>query len=267
MSFLRLIHNPMESVTLIKIGGSVITDKKRPYTARKDIIRNLAKEIKKIKTPVVLSHGVGSFAHTSAAKYGGKKGYTSTIGIATVAFDVLKINTIVMDILLQEGIPAVSVRPMSMFYSEEGKLKQHNLALIPEILQQHLIPVVSGDVILDKKWNSTIYSGETTLNKIALYLKHKGISVKKIIQVMNENGLYDHQKQTIPTLTVKEWKTAEQCIEHPLYADVTGGMKHKVEDALRMTQYGFQTWLVNGNTPAELLLACQGQFIHGTIIR
>ncbi len=257
----------MDPVTLIKIGGSVITDKSKPYTARRDVIRKLAKQIKKLKGPLVLSHGVGSFAHTSAAKYGGKKGYSSRIGIATVAFDALTINSIVMEILLEQGIPAVAISPASMFLTEEGELKNHNLSVIPELLKQNLIPVVYGDVIWDKKWKSTIYSGETTLNKIAVYLRRSGTPVRKIIQVVNANGMYDDKKQTIPSITQKEWNNAQQYIETMSYVDVTGGMKHKIEDALKMTKYGFQTWLINGNMPEELLLAYQGQTIHGTIIR
>ena len=43
---------------------------------------------------------------------------------------------------------------------------------------QGLIPVIYGDVIWDKKWKSTIYSGETTLNKIGIYLTRNLTPVK-----------------------------------------------------------------------------------------
>jgi len=36
----------MKELTLIKLGGSLITDKGKPYTAEPQVIRRLAKEIK-----------------------------------------------------------------------------------------------------------------------------------------------------------------------------------------------------------------------------
>ena len=39
----------MEKITIIKLGGSLITDKSRPMVAREKIIARLAQEIKKEK--------------------------------------------------------------------------------------------------------------------------------------------------------------------------------------------------------------------------
>src|SRR3989344_5723934 len=115
----------MKNVILVKFGGSIITDKNIPYKARPDAIRSLAKELKRVKNvSIVLAHGQGSFAHTSAKEFGGKKGYKSKWGIAKVARDAMEINRIVMDILIEEGVPAVSLRPMSMIQTSAGKIKK-----------------------------------------------------------------------------------------------------------------------------------------------
>ena len=236
----------MKDVILVKFGGSIITDKNVPYKARPDIIRRLARELKKIKdTSIVLAHGQGSFAHTSAKEFGGKKGYKSKWGIAKVASDVMDINKIVMDILLEEGLPAVSLRPMSMMITEAGKLKNNLFEIVEEVINQGLIPVVYGDVIWDKKWKSTIYSGETTLNEIGIYLSKKGFKVNKIIQVGETNGVYDNKGNTIPAINKKNWKNIEHYIFKSTKADVTGAMKHKIENALSISSYGIETWITN----------------------
>ena len=257
----------MKKVILIKLGGSIITDKNTPYKARPDVIRRLAKELKKIKdVSVVLSHGVGSFAHTSAKKFGGKKGYKSKWGIAKVAHDVMDINKIVMDILLEEGLPAVSLRPMSMMITDAGKLKNNLFEIVEETLNQGLMPVVYGDVIWDKKWKSTIYSGETTLNEIGIYLSKRGFKVDKIIQVGETNGVYDDKGKTIPSISKRNWKSIQQYVFNSRRADVTGAMKHKIENALLIANKGIKTWITNGIIPNQLFNVLHGKNIRGTII-
>ncbi len=258
----------MKNVILIKFGGSIITDKSVPYKARPVVIRKLAQELKKIKdVSIVLSHGVGSFAHTSAKEFGGKKGYKSKWGIAKVANDVMNINKIVMDILLEEGLPAISLRPMSMMMISEGKLKKEMFEIVEEVISQDLIPVIYGDVIWDKKWKSTIYSGETTLNKIGLYLSQKGYKINKIIQVGETNGVYDDRGKTIPEINKRNWKSIEKYVFNSKRTDVTGAMKHKIENALSIAGKGIQTWITNGILPNELGYALQGKNIHSTIIK
>lgn len=256
-----------KEVILIKFGGSIITDKNVPYKARPDIIKRLAKELKGIKdTSIILAHGSGSFGHTSAKEFGGKKGYKSKWGIAKVARDAMEINRIVMDILVEEGLPAISLRPMSMIMTDDGKIKSHFFKIIEEVVNQDLMPVVYGDVIWDKKWKTTIFSGETTLNEIGLYLSKKGYKVNKIIQVGETNGVYDDNGKTIPAINKRNWKNMEQYVFSSKRTDVTGAMHHKIENALSISSSGIKTWITNGITPNELFNALNNKNNHGTII-
>ena len=258
----------MKNLILIKFGGSIITDKNVPYKARPDVIKRLAQELKKIKdVSIVLAHGVGSFAHTSAQEFGGEKGYKSKWGIAKVARDAMEINRIVMDILIEEGLPAVSLRPMSMMITDAGKLKNNLFEIIEETLNQGLMPVVYGDVIWDKKWKSTIYSGEKTLNEIGIYLSKKGFKVNKIIQVGETNGVYDDKGKTIPAINKRNWKSVERYVFDSKRTDVTGAMKHKIENALSIAEKGIQTWITSGIVPNAFYRALHGKIIHGTIIQ
>ena len=241
-----------QKIILIKLGGSVITHKDEEYTARPSVIRQLAKEIKKAKIPVVLSHGAGSFAHTSATKYGGKKGYKSLLGIAEVARDAMELNRIVMDILLEEKLPVVSLRPMSMMVTKEGKIKKNMFEIVRMTLDQGLIPVVYGDVIWDQTWKSTIFSGETTLSSIAIYLQKQGFAIQKVIQVGITDGVYDENGRTIPEITKESFLQMKKFFFTMKTADVTGGIQHKIEEALQVARLGIPTIVVNGIRKKEL---------------
>jgi isopentenyl phosphate kinase len=256
----------LKKITLVKLGGSVITDKKVPYVAKVKVIKRLAKELKACPTPLIIAHGSGSFGHTSAALFGGKKGYKTTIGLAKVARDAMEINRIVMDILVNEDLPAISFRPLSMIMTNKGKTGSVFFKSLEEALAQGLIPVVYGDIILDKEWKSTIYSGETTLNNIALYLKDKGFSINKIIEVGETNGVYNDKKETIREITKTSWLKTKQFIFNPNRVDVTGGMTHKISEALTIAKKGIETLIINGNKTNELSNAILGKQTKGTVI-
>ena len=55
---------------LIKLGGSIITNKENPLSARRKTIDNILKQIRKIKEPKVIVHGGGSYGHYWSVKYG-----------------------------------------------------------------------------------------------------------------------------------------------------------------------------------------------------
>ena len=257
----------MKNIILIKLGGSIITDKRIPYTAKISVIRRFAKELRVFNNNIILAHGSGSFGHTSAVKYGGKKGYKNLKGIAKVAGDAMEINRIVMDILIKEGLPVVSFRPMSMILTNEGEVENSFFEPIEAALNQGLIPVVYGDVIWDKKWKSTIYSGETILNRIGIYMKNNGFIIDKIIQVGETNGVYDDKKNTIPVITNKTWPNFKKFVFGLKVNDVTGGMEHKVEDALKMADLGIKTFLINGVIKNELSNALLNIKVEGTLIQ
>ncbi len=62
-------------LTFLKLGGSLITDKDSPHTARPEILRRLADEIVAARQSnpamqLLIGHGSGSFGHMPAKKYG-----------------------------------------------------------------------------------------------------------------------------------------------------------------------------------------------------
>lgn len=256
-----------KELILIKLGGSAITDKNIPYKTRPEVIERLAKELKPfIKNyKFVISHGAGSFAHTSAVKYGGKKGYKSLLGISTVSRDASKLNQIVVDILVENKIPAISMRPMSMILASNGKLLDNFFEPISEMLNQDLIPVVYGDVIWDKKWKSTIFSGEKVISELVNYIS-KDYKVKKIIQVGNTDGVYDLENKTIKVIDKSNLSELENIFTENKKIDVTGGMKHKVATSIELSKKGITTAIVNGLKVNELKKVLSNKEFKGTII-
>lgn len=257
----------IKHLTVLKLGGSCITDKTQPYTPDTLCIQNIARQIKKNKQPLLIAHGSGSFGHTSAKKYGGKKGYLHRYGIAKVAHDAMQINAIVMSIFLEEKVPAISVRPLSMMHTQEGKVKEHVFSIIEDLLAQNLIPVLYGDVIIDRSWKTTIYSGEQTLFEIILYLLERKFQINKVIYAGNTDGVYDEAMEVIPHITEKDWQKLQHCIFKNEQNDITGGMDHKIEQALLLAKKEIPTWIINGKRPQAIQNALVNRFEYATEIR
>jgi len=254
------------AITIIKLGGSIITDKSRPYIPNLPVLKRLAREIKKSGVPVIIVHGAGSFAHTSAKKYGGKKGYSSQIGISRVFNDAIKINNVVVECLISKRLPAISFRPNSLFVARGGKMKYHNLDAVLLSLKQELIPVLYGDVILDEKWKTTIFSGETIILHLVLFLQKKDIKVEKVIQVGRTDGVQDENGKTIRQISLTSFKKYKKTIFGSNETDVTGGMLHKVEVSLVLAKGNVPTSIISGLKKNELYNSLVYDTNSGTLI-
>lgn len=262
----------MKKAILIKLGGSVITDKERPFVARKQAIRRLGKEIKSAQAEsgfkIILSHGGGSFPHVFAAEYQTQRGYRgpkSRKGLSLVADAAIRINRIVMAELLALGLPVVSFSPASFIYAENRQTAKFLSDPFLRALALGFIPVVYGDIVFDSKKGFCIFSGEKTLNLIASILR-KTIKMK-IIYCVDTDGVYNQEGRTIDKITPKSFRQFQQTIHGAAVVDVTGGMFHKVVEALKQTQAsGIETLIINGRKKGVLERAILGKKVRGTLI-
>ncbi|MCK4588562.1 isopentenyl phosphate kinase family protein [Candidatus Woesebacteria bacterium] len=263
----------MENLILIKLGGSLITDKTKPFYARETVIRRLAEEIKEaigsISGKVIVGHGSGSFGHVVAAEYQTQKGIIddkSVKGLVEVADAAVRLNRIVIKNFLRIGLPVFSVAPGSFIIAKKQKPEKFFLRPILQALHTDLIPVVYGDVILDLERGCCIFSTEKILNILAKNFK-KDFKVSRIIHCGDTDGVYDDKGNTIPVITQKSFTKFKKVIGVSRSTDVTGGMLHKVEESLQLaSKTGVEIVILNGSTPHLLKQALLGKQVAGTTV-
>lgn len=241
----------MQNLILIKLGGSLITDKSKPYTPRPKTIALLGKEIKKAisNSPglkLVIVHGSGSFGHTSAAKYQVTEGFSSDQnrwGTCLTHHDARQINQIVIDQLLKVGLSVAAVSPSSILIAKNKQIKKSFFDQLVVLLEKGIIPILFGDVIWDKSQGACIYSGEMILNLLTRYLTKKSFSIKKAIFCGTEDGVYRlSDKKTIPLITPANFATIKKNLQTSQGVDVTGGMLHKVGEALNLVSFRLRSF-------------------------
>lgn len=267
--------NPPNFLTLLKLGGSLITDKNKPFTARPAIINRLGKEIKKAlslnkESQIILTHGGGSFPHVPAKKYGTADGFNDEkgrMGACITANAAAEINRLVIRELLKIDLPVAAIAPSSIFSANNGRLRKSYFDSIEVLLNKEIIPVLYGDVVWDREKGCCIFSGEVSLGITARCLLKKRYKIKRIIQAGIEDGVYEwNNKKLISRITLKNFNRLKKEIRGSAATDVTGGMLHKVKESLKMAKMGIETVIINGNIKGLLYNALIGKAMKGTVI-
>lgn len=262
----------MTSLVLVKIGGSLITDKNKPFSLRESALKTISEEVKKatdLGKQLIIGHGAGSFAHVPAKKYQTHKGISgqeSYRGIAEVADAAARLNRIVVAALLEAGVNAVSISPLTMMTTRNHELETLCLDSLKRALDLGLVPVVYGDQLLDHAIGCTIYSTEKVLGHVGLGLMHEGYVVERIIHCGQTNGVYDADGKTIELITGETIDTYRSAIAGSHGTDVTGGMIHKVEETLAMARQGIPGMIIDGIEHGSLSEAIAGKPVLGTRI-
>ena len=253
---------------ILKLGGSVITNKTKIQTFKKKLMDSLSESIKKSGKQMIIVHGAGSFGHILAKKYELNDGYKNSKqikGFSETHKMVQSLNTLVLKSLLNFDIPAVSISPHSIIKLDNHKLAKMNFKLFEDYLERHFIPVTFGDVVLDKKLVFSICSGDLLVEALAKYFKPE-----KVIFAIDEDGLYtsnpkiDKKAKLIGKTTLKKTKELSTIIDkHP---DVTGGMSGKINTIKSISKLGIETVLLNGNKPERLYKILVGKEAKSTIV-
>jgi len=266
-----------ERLYLIKLGGSLITDKSKPYSARIDVIKRLAKEIKnslKKGMKIILGHGGGSFPHVSASKYQTYKGFIdkdSKYGMSVVHYDAAKLNMIVVEEFLNAGLKIFPLQTSSIAIAKRSKIIDMYVKPIEKLLEFNIIPVLYGDVGIDLEQGCCILSTEEIFRYLAVSLRK--YYEPFIVMCGIVDGLYDKDPLKYPDAKFIEIVNKDNInivrgyLSSSYWIDVTGGMKHKIETLYKLTEYGINSILINCLKDGNLEKFLKGYKVKGTFIK
>ncbi|NQS91591.1 MAG: isopentenyl phosphate kinase family protein [Chloroflexi bacterium] len=254
-------------LVFLKLGGSLITDKLTPRTARPGVIQRIADEIaaalsKNPQLLLVLGHGSGSFGHTSGKKYHTREGVSTRedwLGFAEVWFDAATLNHLVMEALTKAGLAAIAYPPSASVYTEDGKIISWDLSSIQSTLEKRLLPVVFGDVVFDSKRGGTILSTEDLFVHLS-----KNLNPQRILLGGLDPGVwqdYPDCTQLYEELTPVDSDTLRENVSQSNAPDVTGGMADKVQQMLDLISQNpnLESLIFSGAEPGAMYAALLGE--------
>ncbi|MEM4287640.1 MAG: isopentenyl phosphate kinase [Candidatus Caldarchaeum sp.] len=258
----------MRGLVILKIGGSVITDKKVERLFRKDVMDRISREVARCwPTPMVIIHGAGSFGHPIAERYRLSEGFREQRqleGFVKTLQSVKLLNQMVAESLIETGIGAVGIPASMLFVTRKEVIETAHLDLIFSALDIGVIPVTCGDATFDRETKFAVLSGDD----IAVYLA-KALKASKIVFATDVDGVYEYDRET----KVRRLVTKLDFRKHASIfygdvegADVTGGMFNKVETAFQAVKAGVKVVIVNGLVEGRVEAAIKGDPVVGTVL-
>ncbi len=268
----------------LKLGGSLITDKDKPYTPRLDKLADLALEIKTAldanpELVLILGHGSGSFGHTAAKKYGTREGILDPNGhkkllgsiedywkgFSEVRFQAAELTRYVMQTLLEADVPAIPFSPSASMVSNNRKVTSHNALTIRKSLEVRILPVVHGDVAFDEALGGTILSTEDVFAFLATQFPPTRILLAGI-----EAGVWEDfpaRTRLVKQIQLSDYEKMRARIGGSASTDVTGGMKAKVEEMFGLIQKnkGLTVQIFSAEESGYLTRALNGENV-GTLL-
>ncbi len=238
-------------MNLVKLGGSVITHKRRSRpTARRAMIPRLARTLA-AAGPAIVVHGAGSFGHPLAEKYRLKEGADEEAGVraaqvrgaAQALAQVRRLNTLLCDALTAAGAAPAVLFPSSFVTTDDRALTELPAGRFAHLLELGFTPVTCGDVVADAQRGFTILSGDTLMIELA---RARTLRPQRALFVLDQPGVWDDfsaaDRRIIPELD----RTAIEAMQQRELAragasntgaDVTGGLWGKLRAALKIAPH------------------------------
>ena len=278
----------MQELVFLKLGGSLITDKTKPYTARLDVMDDLALQIKTAlqthpNLRLVLGHGAGSFGHVPASEYHTRDGLPPQPtplthrkrdeteenywkGFAEVWYQAEMLNRYLMDALHKAEVRAITLPPSASVISSNGKVSVWDTTPIRMALSAGIVPVIHGDVVFDEVRGGTILSTEDLFMHLT-----RALNPDRILLAGLEKAVWaDFPERTkkIDKITPQSYQEISAGVgKTAAGADVTGGMETKVSQMLELVKESAvaSVQIFSGEDAGNIVYALTGESL-GTLI-
>ncbi len=260
-------------LVFLKLGGSLITDKTRPGKVRAEVLSRLAREIAGLAAgggpALVVGHGSGSFGHPVAERHRLDRPVADTdqvAGVAATQDQAARLHRLVVAELLAAGARPFGWAPSTAVVARDGCPEMVEIGALTGALDLGLLPVVYGDVVVDRVRGASICSTERVFLALAGPLTARGWPVERIVWLGETAGVWDDAGRSLPCLDRRGAAALGGVVGGARGTDVTGGMAHRLEAALTLADRGIESWIVDGREPGRLAVAARGGPGPGTRI-
>jgi isopentenyl phosphate kinase len=252
-------------LAFVKEGGAGITATDEERVANVPVIERALKEIWEAKQDakadggldIVLGHGAGSFGHIPAKRYQTNKGLIngdSRAGAIETELAVMELSSIIAKAGERVGVPVFPIAPSSFAVSVGGNLFKGTVKSIEYALESGFLPLVRGDVMLDKTMGVSIGSTEKVFRFLAKRMKPDIVILGTDVDgVFDMDPIGHSEAKIIPRVDYSNKEAVLLSTGGARKIDVTGGMKKKVEHAIAISRAGgCNVYIVNALTPGTI---------------
>lgn len=246
----------MPRPALVKLGGSLLTDKGGESSFRRPAARRLLSEVAKANLPTVLLHGAGSFGHPQAARHRLGQAKAKPDGVAEVLAAVGALSAQVVSLAQEAGL-----RPLAFPLHHAARIEGDALADLPleaigKAIEEGYTPVLHGTLVRDPALGWRVVSADELMQHLAAEL-----TPRLAVFATNVDGVYDRDPaDTSARLIVRVDGTVAVHGSAGGGADVTGRMAGKLARARAVAAH-CPTLILNGEVKGRLLDALKGKTV------
>ncbi len=264
------MHIVMSRPVLVKLGGSVITDKQRECHFHRAAAKRLVGELAKADVPAVLLHGAGSFGHPAAKRH--RIGVNPVVGaegraaVSGILADVGLLHAQVVELAHNAGLKPVSVPIHLLCQSEGDDLMDFPVDRIMQLLREGHTPVLSGTLVRDDDLGWRVVSADELMATLA-----EELEPRLAVFATNVDGVHERDPLQYPDARLLRRIDGDHVLdgdEGPAASareDVTGRMAGKLLWAGRIA-HTCPVLVLNGTVRSRLLDALKGKDVTATRI-
>jgi isopentenyl phosphate kinase len=231
-----------KELTVLKLGGALITDKSVPYTSRLEVLNSVAQEIKEcmdeeLIQSLILVQGVGSFGHPPVLEHKLHRGFHSPdqlLPLSKTQSKVAELRTMVVEAFQNVEIPVCLMYPCSMITSEKMRMTNYFLEPLKGFLNLGMVPLVGGDILIDSVMGWSVGSGDPLSVLLA-----KELGAKKLIFASDVSGIYDadpkefSDAELFDVINLNDMDNVLERIRASSASDASGVMEGKIKSISR----------------------------------
>ncbi len=239
----------MSERLILKLGGSVITDKSADCAVNREQLAAIAAAIAGARTGgIVVIHGAGSCGHPEAKRYhldAGRNG-GETEGIFVTHRAVSSLNDEVVAALRGARVLRQSVSTRSMpAIADNGRLVAFECRHLEKMLALGMVPVIHGDVVMDLSREPVSYRATSSCatSRLPLRISRVGLATDVPGVLDGERVVPEITRNTVPALQ----------IGNSMHTDVTGGMRGKIDELLDLADAGIGSDIFHVSRVADFL--------------
>jgi len=216
--------------TVLKLGGSVITEKERPETLDGPALSDLADAIAAADDDLVVVHGGGSFGHHHAEDHGVSTTAGTHDHAAAMAIHgaMTTLNRFVLSRLHDRDVPALPVHPLSAASRDgDGELTLPT-DQVATLLSEGFVPVLHGDGVAHAGEGVTVLAGDEIVVEVA-----RAVGADRVGLCSTVPGVLDGDGDVIPR--IESFDEVAAVLGESETTDVSGGMAGKVRTLLELS--------------------------------
>jgi isopentenyl phosphate kinase len=223
--------------TVLKLGGSLITEKDRPETLDDAALSTACDAIASAVgsgTDLVLVHGAGSFGHHYADAHGVdvNEGTRDAGAALEIHGAMTTLNRFVLSRLHEREVPALPVHPLSAAARDADGDLALPLRAVEAMLGEGFVPVLHGDVVAHEGSGATVLSGDEVVARAA-----RALGVDRVGLCSTVDGVYDADGAVVDR--IERFADVDAALGGSDATDVTGGMAGKVQSLLALESPAF----------------------------